>query len=246
MLACIGGAMKVLRIVAEGLTTSFRYPHFMLGVQPTFEMPPPATIYGHICSALGYWFDPAGVAFAYHFTWKAKFDDVEHTHILAPASGKLPGTQYAKAVEGAVNPYKRSILFQPRLVLYLNQPDWEGAFRSPRYATSLGRSQDLFTYTKIDVVDLAEADSAYFEHTLAPFTLSMRMAKGYSVLMPRFLDYHNHRAPRFDQYVVVKQRAYTEEDYLFVGAERFIIDPDSPSSKGAHLGMLFHTFVEEA
>jgi len=36
--------MPVLRIEAEGLTTSFRYPHCLAIRQPTFLMPPPATI----------------------------------------------------------------------------------------------------------------------------------------------------------------------------------------------------------
>lgn len=82
--------MRVLKVVAEGLTTSFRRPHFMHGVQPTFRMPPPATIYGHLCSALGEVIPPEGVAFAYHFTSRIGFDDIEHTHILAISSGKLP------------------------------------------------------------------------------------------------------------------------------------------------------------
>ena len=67
--------MDVLKIVAEGVTTSFRYPHFTLGIQPTFDMPPPATIYGHICSAVGEWLDPDGLQFAYHFTAEAKAND---------------------------------------------------------------------------------------------------------------------------------------------------------------------------
>ena len=29
--------MKVLKIVAEGLTTSFRYPHFMQQIHPSFS-----------------------------------------------------------------------------------------------------------------------------------------------------------------------------------------------------------------
>ena len=44
--------LELVKVVAEGLITSFRYPHFMWQKQPTFEMPPPATIYGHICSAV--------------------------------------------------------------------------------------------------------------------------------------------------------------------------------------------------
>src|SRR6266516_4874299 len=74
--------MRVLKVVAEGLTTSFRRPHFMHGIQPTFRMPPPATIYGHLCSALGDVVPPEGIAFAYHFTAQTSFSDIEHTHIV--------------------------------------------------------------------------------------------------------------------------------------------------------------------
>ncbi|MGQ9733375.1 MAG: CRISPR-associated protein Cas5, partial [Candidatus Zipacnadales bacterium] len=119
--------MEVLKVVAEGLTTSFRYPHFMQGVQPTFEMPPPATIYGHICSALGEWVSPEGVEFAYHFTHQGTFDDVEHVHVLSTKSQEWPsrkGLTQASwdcpiSIGGAVNPFKRTLLFKPRLVLYL-------------------------------------------------------------------------------------------------------------------------------
>jgi CRISPR-associated protein Cas5t len=238
--------MRVLRIVAEGLTTSFRYPHFMQGVHPTFEMPPPATIYGHICSALGEWVSPRGVEFAYHFTHQGQFDDVEHVHVLTASSGKLRGTDLPKALEGAVNPFKRAMLFQPRLVLYINKPEWEGAFRSPYYPVVLGRSQDLFTYTSVRVVELVRAEGAYFEHTLAPYHMALQAARGYVVLMPRFLDYENGRAPRFARYVVLKQRVHSKDMVRFANlpAETaYWIDPESPQQEGACLGLLFHSFV---
>jgi len=64
--------MEALKVTAEGLTTSFRYPHFVQGVQPTYEMPPPATVYGLVCGVLGEWFDPRGVRFALHFTFAGR------------------------------------------------------------------------------------------------------------------------------------------------------------------------------
>jgi CRISPR-associated protein Cas5t len=94
--------MRVLKVVAEGVTTSFRYPHFMQKIHPTFPMPPPATIYGHICSALGEWFDPKGVSFAYHFTHAGEVWDTEHIIILSRATGKLQTTQLPKVLEGGV------------------------------------------------------------------------------------------------------------------------------------------------
>lgn len=238
--------MRALKIVAEGLTTSFRYPHFMQGVHPTFEMPPPATIYGHICSALGEWVAPEGVEFAYHFTYDRKFDDVEHVHVLTASGGRLPGTSLPKVLEGAVNPFKREMLFHPRLALYLNRPEWESAFRSPTYPVVLGRSQDLFTYTRVSVVELVQTEGVYFEHTLAPYRMSLQMARGYVVLMPRFLDYDGGRAPTFARYMVLRQRVHSRDLIQFSHLPtdtRFWADPQTPEDGGAHLGLLFHSFV---
>lgn len=237
--------MEVLKIVAEGLTTSFRYPHFMQQIHPSFQMPPPATIYGHICSALGTWVDPTGLSFAYHFTSQATATDLEHIIVLSPGKGKLPGTQHPKVLEGNVNPFERDILFQPRLVLYLNRPDWLAAFRSPRYAVVLGRSQDLFTYTQVEVVELVQAEQAYFEHTLLPYTMAPQIGQGVTVLLPRYLDYANQRAPIFSRYLVLTHRVPTNGDdmYTYGRESTYWVDPTTPSFKDAHLGLQFHSFT---
>ncbi|PMP81627.1 MAG: type I-B CRISPR-associated protein Cas5, partial [Chloroflexus aggregans] len=169
--------MYVLKIVLEGITTSFRYPHFMLGVQPSFPLPPPATIYGHVCSTLGEWFDPEGVMFAYHFTFAGEGQDLEHIHVLSVSSGKLPSGE-RKVLEGNVNPFKRNILLFPRLTLYLNRPDWLDYFRHPRYPVVLGRSQDLAVYTQIEVIELQQQEQVYFEHTLMPYTMATQVPAG--------------------------------------------------------------------
>ncbi len=239
--------MNVLKIVAEGAMTSFRYPHFILGVQPTYEMPPPSTIYGHICSALGDLVDPTGVRFAYHFTHDGLVEDLEHVHVLSPSTGKLPGTPHPKVLEGNVNPFRRALLFQPRLVLYLNRPEWEPAFRSPRYAVVLGRSQDLFTYTSVSHVTLESAGEAYLEATLAPYELAQQTGRGIVVLMPRFLDHANGRAPTFSRYVMLRDRVFTDEFFHFGNrtAETYLTDPTSTVVRGQKLGLLFHSFEGE-
>lgn len=237
--------MRVLKIVAEGLTTSFRYPHFIMQVQPTFLVPPPATLYGHIASALGDWFDPAGVRFAYHFTYRAKVRELEHTILLTSASGKLAGLP--KAMEGSVNPFRREVLFLPRLTLYLNQPQWLDAFRSPRYAVALGRSQDLFTYGRVEVVELQPADEAYFEHTLLPYDVNRHTGRGLAVLMPRYVDGANRRQPTFERYLVVQERV-ASTDFLYFGERppgRFWVDPDSPEHNGLRLGLSFLSFIDD-
>lgn len=238
--------MQVLKIVVEGVTTSFRYPHFVQGIHPTFEMPPPATIYGHICSALGEWVAPQGIAFAYHFTVQGRVDDIEHIHVLTPKSGKLPGTTLPKVLEGNINPFKRTLLFQPCLTLYINRPDWLDAFRSPRYAVVLGRSQDLCSYTQVEIIDLQEADTAYFEHTLLPYSMATQTRMGVVVSMPRYLDTSRNRAPTFDRYLVLQQRVWSHELLRFGGVpQQYTVDPQSPIYNGMQRGLIFHRFVED-
>lgn len=239
--------MRVLKVVLEGLTTSFRYPHFMLQVQPSFPLPPPATIYGHLCSALGEWVEPDGLAFAYRFTAQGATKDLEHIHVLSAATGKLPGTAYPKVLEGNVNPFSREILFRPRLVLYLNRPEWLAAFRSPRYAVVLGRSQDLCWYSSVTMVDLVERERVAFEHTLLPYRMAVQTSVGVVALMPRWLDYHHSRQPTFARYLLLQRRLPNDMFLHFDGApQRFWCDQTEQGADGLPLGLIFHTFTGDA
>lgn len=246
--------MRVLKIMLEGDTTSFRYPHFVQGLQPSFDMPPPATIYGHICSALGELVSPQGIAFTYHFTFAGKVQDVEHVHLLSPSSGKLPGTQLPKAMEGNINPFKREMLFRPRLTLYLNRPEWLPSFRSPRYTVVLGRSQDLCTYTQVEEVELEQTTDVYFEHTLLPYDMAVNMQAGVVALLPRWLNPEQGRTPTFERYLLLHQRVYAQakpqrsQAMLYFGeqdATPVWCDPTAPVIQGARRGLIFHRFVEE-
>src|SRR5437870_30719 len=115
--------MLITRIQAEAPVTSFRYPHFLVGRQPTYEMPPLATLYGHLCSAVGEWVGASEVRLGMHFTYAAKADDLEHQTIISRATGKLPGTQLPKVTEGTVTPTRREFLHDVRLTLYVSG-DW--------------------------------------------------------------------------------------------------------------------------
>ncbi len=243
--------MRVLKITAEGFTTSFRYPHFMVGVQPTYDMPPPATLYGHIASALGYWFDPHGVRFAVRFTYRAKQTDIETTYFLKAAGGKMPNAKaYPKVLEGNPNPLKREILFFPRLVLYINRPDWLEAFRSPRYAVVLGRSQDLQTYTRVETVELQElqpTQEAYLEHTLLPYDYARRTAAGQSVLMPAWIDPRT-RFPTFERYVVLHRRVFSRDFLRWPNdpPPELWVDSTEPTIQNIPLGLAFLTWPAPA
>lgn len=180
--------MRVLKIIAEGLVTSFRYPHFVQGVQITYDMPPPATIYGHICSAVGDYLPREATRFAYHFQSAAKFFDFEHLHFF----GKEP----------KMNPFQRELLFHPRLTLYLSNLALKDYFLHPRNTVALGRSQDLMTYIDVREVTLQPASETFFADTLLPLTDALQIGgRTYSVTMPHFVD--EARIPTWGQYAIL-------------------------------------------
>ncbi len=248
--------MQVLRIELEGEVTSFRYPHFMWGVQPTFEMPPPATIYGHICSAVGEWIDPTSVRFAYHFTHSGKFNDLEHIHAggsVGPVSAskrkELARVGYNDVIvygESTVTPFTRELLFRPRLTLYLDRLDLADAFRSPRYAVVLGRSQDLCSYppNSVQIVTLEQRDNVYYEHTLLPIEMATRSPRGVVVLMPRYVDYHEQRSPNFGQYLVLNERVMSKHLLTYAATQPEWCDPSAPLQDNHGRAIVWHHFVE--
>lgn len=224
--------MRVLKLVVEGSITSFRYPHFVQGVHLTFEMPPPATIYGHLCSAVGDYLPRNYTRFAYHFTYAAKFFDYEHLHFF----GKDP----------KMNPFKREQLYNPRLVLYLDNLDLYPALVSPEYAVALGRAQDLMTYVSIEPIELQTAEAAFYEATLLPLDIAAQIGgRSYAVTMPRFLD--ENRVPTWGQYAVLHNRISYPTSGGFRMARGFPIWVD-PSKEARHpaeplqRGIIWHSW----
>jgi CRISPR-associated protein Cas5t len=229
----------------------------MWGVQPTFEMPPPATIYGHICSAVGDWIAPQGLRFAYHFTHEGKFNDLEHIHaggmvepISAQKRKELARQSYTDVTlygESTVTPFQRELLFRPRLTLYLDRLDLEAAFRSPRYVVVLGRSQDLCTYSPggVQIVTLEQHASAYYEHTLLPIAMGAATRRGVAVMMPRYVDYQYRRQPTFAQYLMLNERVLPPHMQMVGTPAPVWCDPAAPRQNGYHRAVVWHTFTEE-
>src|ERR1700733_5923640 len=81
--------MQVLRVELEAPICSFRYPHFLVGQQLSYDMPPPSTIFGHVCSAVGEWLERDTFSFAYKFTTRAKGTDLEKEQMLSATGGKF-------------------------------------------------------------------------------------------------------------------------------------------------------------
>lgn len=255
--------MNALKVTSEAVTASFRYPHVQIGKLPTFEMPPPATIYGHLAGVLGEWFNPAGLEFAYIFEHRGKAEDLETGQPIERGSGKpspafkKSGWNYPVNVECAPNPQRREFLFRPRLTLYLKgETDLlerlQTSFLSPAYAYIMGRSQDLATCLAAEPVKLSETEEAFFSHTLLPFDWRPWVLPGTTVHMPKTINYYRRREPAFEKYLQVlwpPLRLYPHSqdtisrDHL---PDRFVVDENDRrefAGKSLPRGLFFHPVV---
>jgi CRISPR-associated protein Cas5t len=250
--------LAVIRVTVEAPVTSFRYPHFLVGRQMTYDMPPPSTIYGHVASALGELPDPGSFQFGLHFRFLSRCSDLEHQHVIT-AGGQAftsSGRKYPTCVQAIVQPHLRDFLFKPRLVLYLSRPDWAEAFRSPAFCVILGRSQDLASVSSVDEVDLEERGGAYFEHTLLPFAYRPFTAVGTTTLMPRWIEPPPERRAHFDRFITLHQErlfagSYENPERIAVSRRmlgepdqrRWWVDPDTPFEQGVQRGVSLHSCV---
>lgn len=253
--------MQALKIELEGVTTSFRYPHILIGRQPSYPLPPPATIYGHVASALGEYPAPNSFKFAYTFTHAGSVDDYEHTWFVREANAEglkkfkedMGSTEKKRFsafqknhevnIAGGINPTVREMLFQPRLTLYLDRTDWLEAFRTPAFPVLLGRSQDLAAYTRVEVVELEERQAGYFDHCLLPFDpWRPRVGLGQGLLMPRHIDPQDRQRVTWARYVALTHRAFLplegergNEPQLIHGVPegfRVWVDPSTEERRG--------------
>jgi|SRR5579884_3337572 len=198
--------MRAARVTIHAPVTSFRYPFFVTGTQPTFDFPPPSTIHGHCASALGEWPDPQTFIFGLHFTYRSKLRDLEHQHVIqraGPRERVSPDGPTA-SVSGSVQPVVREALFDARLTLYLD-PSLGGAFRRPAYVVTLGRSQDLAEVVAVEDVTLERPKRARLEHTLLPQRLRPCVRFGTTVLLTRHISEPPARAASFAQYIALHE-----------------------------------------
>ena len=254
-------AMRVLKVEVEAPVCSFRYPHFLVGKQVTFPMPPPSTIYGHVASAMGGWPDPARLRFAYRFTCEGRGEDLEHQHIIWPDRGMFGSKgEYPVSVAVSIQPTRREFLFNVRLDLYLDYPDLDGlakAFAEPRWPVVLGRSQDLACYRNIQVVELEPSPKGYYEDTLLPFRLRYRTGRGVTLYMPRYVGPPPFREATFDRFIALAGRVLDPGPDVAGGDDADVllrldgkdetlwVDPYSPEWRGARRALAFHRFVGE-
>jgi CRISPR-associated protein Cas5t len=151
--------MKALRVLIKGWVTSFRYPAFISGFQPTLPVPPLSTIYGLISAAKGELVTPEDLSIGYVFKHDGKAVDLETIYELSGLKGKS-------------NVIKREFLVDPEIYLYLDDPEYKKYFEHPHYPILLGRSTDLMNITEIKEVELEKKANVKLGKTILPFGLN--------------------------------------------------------------------------
>lgn len=251
--------MRVIKVNLQGTVTSFRYPHIHLGRQLSFPMPPPATIYGHICSAIGEWIQPNSARFAYYFQCEGIGDDLELLHMAEVGSGRLDKAWgHVKNLEIQTNVLPHQILLHPRLTLYVDAgsrtDEWFEAFRSPHYPVLLGRSQDLAAYDSVELVELEQSDFGYFESTLLPWPMRDRLPDGITFNMPKYITPEDRRKVIWDRYIALERRVWWPSKVAanppggrialrHAEDEPAWIDPQSATWAEGHRIVVWHSWV---
>jgi CRISPR-associated protein Cas5t len=242
----------------DGTVTSFRYPHIHVGKQPTYPMPPPATIYGHVCSAFGDWKTHESARFAYSFFHDGTGDDLELLHMTSVGSGRMDKDWgHIRNIEVQTNVLPRQILLHPKLTLYLEAgsetEQWARAFRSPAYPVLLGRSQDLAAYASVELIELERAEFGYLENTLLPWSMRDRVPFGTTFQMPKFIDPRARHTVTWDRYVVLDRRLWWPSNKVKPprgarlalpqsGDGSMWIDPSSPAWEEGRRIVIWHSW----
>lgn len=159
--------MDAVRIILTSYTASFRVPSFV-GYQLTLPVPPLSTIYGLLSAAAGRWVLPDEVDWlAYRCEYEGKGMDLEAIWTVE----RPKPAAHARFVTR--NVLQREFLSLPHLTLYL-PPQWEAAFRRPRYALLLGRTQDVASVESIAHVTLEPVNEGEVSGVLLPLELVMQ------------------------------------------------------------------------
>ena len=251
--------MKVVRVIIRADVTSFRHPFFVTGRQPTSDMPPPSTIYGHCASALGDWPNQSEFFFGIHFMYRSRGQDLKHQHIAEALSPRTltrvrtPHGDERATTSITVQPVSRDFLFGVTMTLYL--PFELGqAFRAPVYPVVLGRSQDLAEIVSVEEITLERVARARVEHTLLPFFVRPYLGFGSTVLLSRYISPPPERYAYFERYIVLHDSVFWGEgadpnqsfiQFEGVTFDDLLVDPTIVDDEGFARGVWIHRITGE-
>ncbi|WP_212006072.1 hypothetical protein [Chitinophaga sp. HK235] len=155
--------INLLEVQFAGWTATPRMPFVVSGNAVCLPAPSYSLLLGLISCCLGRLVEAGEVAIGcyYRFDYTAK--DMETRHRLAFDGRQLKPHQKGTDV------HLREFHVQPRLTLWLDQPEWADYFRYPAGTPSLGRSQDILRVTSVKTVAASKVAKGTVSGCMLPF-----------------------------------------------------------------------------
>mgnify|MGYP001053535193 CR=1 FL=1 len=215
--------MDALRVEIRAMTSSFRYPVFVVSYQPTYKIPPISTIYGFLSAAKGKKVSIYDVSIGYDFTSEGSGVDLERI-LEYGGEGKNRPVSYLGS-----NIVKREFLYNCTLNLYISDLNFRKYLEKPCYTLLLGRQSDLAKIKRVDEVELIPKKNVEINNTIIPFDGEVA---GQVVSLPSdYTDEAERKPLEVRTYCIVESKQQIERGYY-----------DAELNKGVYL----HEFSDKS
>lgn len=173
--------MKLYRVLITAGTSSFRYPNFISSNQLSIKAVPYTTISGLVAGATG---DEKLIdfKFSYVFRYLSSYVDLETIYKFEKKGNSVNNKSVVQDPT-----FKREILYDCYLTLYIDNKKIANAFKSPIFQLLLGRSGDLVKVVEVKEVEVVKKDETLLNGTIVPFNEFKSSGQIYA--MPKYFDY---------------------------------------------------------
>lgn len=175
--------MKIYRVLITAQTASFRYPNFISSNQLSIKSVPYTTIAGLIASATGN-DNLVDFRFSYVFRYQSSYVDLETIYKFEKKENSVNNKSVTQDAT-----FKREILFDCYLTLYLENENIANSFKSPIFQLLLGRSGDLARVLEVKEIDVSPIDEVALNGTIVSF--NEYKSSGQIYAMPKYFDNTN-------------------------------------------------------
>lgn len=194
-----------IKVKITSWTSSFKYPTFVSGFQPTLPCPPVSTIYGLLSAARGDRVTPKNVKIGYNFSNKEKTSQLFRLRELERGGLKS-------------NVVEREILIDNDLVLWILDTRFKHHLKKPQYPLLLGRTEDICKVKEIREVGIKKVPST--EVGICPLPFNEVNIPGFLHSLPTYFTKDIPRKPKgVEMYIIPKekykiscQNLYEDED----------------------------------
>ena len=172
--------MRIYRVLIRAQTASFRYPNFISSNQLSIKAVPYSTLVGLVSSALGK--EVNYFTFSYLFRYTSIYEDLETIYKFEKKGNSVNNKNVI-----ADPTFRREILYNCYLTLYLDDEEIAMAFKSPVFQLLLGRSGDIARVIDVSEIEVIPTDKMLLNGTIVPFNEYKSMGEIYA--MPKYFDY---------------------------------------------------------